>query len=196
MRARRLFLKTFRCSDQGRCSSVKQAPCAAGYPRPSQGADLTRGNSGRPAKGGQRRAAERLPAADVEINATPRHANGQTALDIAVHPDSPGASSYMVGRTRCQSRRRRGKAVREAVPGTCQQLGEGRGPRRLGQPKSCRGAAAAEWHVPIGGAEIDEEVRDLAPTRSRANDEELVSSSAASRATSTPGPRWRWLFRS
>jgi ankyrin repeat protein len=38
--------------------------------------------------GGQRRAAERLLAAGADINAAPDYANNQTALDVAVGPDT------------------------------------------------------------------------------------------------------------
>ncbi len=38
--------------------------------------------------GGQRRAADRLLAAGADIDAIPAYANGQTALDIAVHADT------------------------------------------------------------------------------------------------------------
>jgi ankyrin repeat protein len=38
--------------------------------------------------GGQLRAAERLLAAGADINAAPEYGHGQTALDMAVHPDT------------------------------------------------------------------------------------------------------------
>ena len=38
--------------------------------------------------GGQRRAAERLLAAGADLDASPGYANGQTALDAALHPDT------------------------------------------------------------------------------------------------------------